>query len=230
LIAGKPGSFTLPEVRASWNMYGEQYEAYSDSPTVDVHGAFMDVVKTIEGEHAEIGETINVTIDITNTGDLPASITLIDQIPENASYVSGKTNLTTFIRPHETERISYVIRIDSPDVHLGKPLVTFEEMVYDEKIVNYTGNYDVTMPVTVVASTRVSDSTTPEQTPNSGKTIKPASVVEEEQNRTLRRSINVKARDVQQKIESIREMAMPGFGYASSILAIMILYAMRRIF
>ncbi|RLG24442.1 hypothetical protein DRN77_02315, partial [Methanosarcinales archaeon] len=68
------------------------------------------------------------------------------------------------------------------------------------------------------------------QTPNSGKTIKPASVVEEEQNRTLRRSINVKARDVQQKIESIREMAMPGFGYASSILAIMILYAMRRIF
>ena len=231
LIAGKPGSFTLPEVRASWNMYGEQYEAYSDSPTVDVHGAFMDVVKTIEGEHAEIGETINVTIDITNTGDLPASITLIDQIPENASYVSGKTNLTTFIRSHETERISYVIRIDSPDVHLGKPLVTFEEMVYDEKIVNYTGNYDVTMPVTVVAaSTRVSDSTTLEQTPNSGKTIKPASVVEEEQNRTLRRSINVKARDVQQKIESIREMAMPGFGYASSILAIMILYAMRRIF
>ncbi|HDN64765.1 MAG TPA: DUF11 domain-containing protein [Methanosarcinales archaeon] len=231
LIAGKPGSFTLPEVSASWNRYGEQYEAYSDSPAVDVHGAFIDVVKTIEEEHAEIGETVNVTIVITNTGDLPASIRLIDRIPENASYVSGKTNLTTLMRSHETEQISYAIRIDSPDVQIEKPLVTFEEMVCDEKTVNYTGNYDVTMPVTVLAaSTRASDLAEVVQTPNPRETVKPVSVGGEEENRTARREINIRAREVQRNIESVRDMAMPGFGWASSIISIMILYTMRRIF
>jgi len=179
--------------------YGEQYEAYSDSPAVDVHGAFMNVVKTIEEEHAEIGETVNVTIDITNTGDLPASIRLIDRI--------------------------------SPDVQIEKPLVTFEEMVCDEKTVNYTGNYDVTMPVTVLAaSTRASDLAEVVQTPNPRETVKPVSVGGEEENRTARREINIRARDVQRNIESVRDMAMPGFGWASSIISIMILYTMRRIF
>ncbi len=245
LIPDRPGSFTLPAASASWQMQEMDYAdhgASSDCPAIVVHGAFMDVVKTLEPDPA-IGKTANVTIEVTNTGDLPAYISLADQLPVNTTYVSGRTNFTgfTFMRSQETERISYVMRIDSPDVNIPEPVVKFKETVYAGRIMNYTGNYEVTMPatltteVTAVTAIPESGATTPTDSASAsvngaGKISEP-DIGNDAENETTLRRINVGAREVQQKIDSLKTMAMPGFGSAWLVAAIMIAYVIviRRI-
>ncbi len=244
LIPDRPGSFTLPAASASCptQEMGADHGASSDRPSTVVHGAFMEVVKTVEHDPA-IGETVNVTIEVTNTGDLPAYINLADQLPANTTYVSGRTNFTgfTFMRSQETERISYVMRIDSPDVSIPEPAVTFKDTVYAGRIMNYTGNYAVTMPATLTTGVATviaipgSGDTIP--TDSASASVNGAEKISEPdrgndaENETTLRQINVGAREVQQKIDSLKTMAMPGFGGVWLVAAIMIAYviAIRRI-
>ena len=238
LIPDRPGSFTLPAASASWRLQDMDHGAKSDRPRTVVHGAFIDLVKTVEPDHAEIGETINITINATNTGDLPAYISLIDRMPANTTYVSGRTNFTGFIfmRSQETESVSYVIRIDSLDVNIPEPSVEFKETVYAGRTMNYTGNYEVKMPVTLITSIKkvpaIAEAATPTQvagTNGAAEIPKPDSARAEDE--TVRRRINVKAREVQQNIESLKTMVMPGLEGAWLVAAIMIAYviAIRRI-
>jgi uncharacterized repeat protein (TIGR01451 family) len=243
LIPDRPGGFTLPAASASWRLQEMDYGAGSDCPATVVHGAFMDVVKTVKPDHAEIGEMVNVTIEVTNTGDLPAYIGLFDSLPANATYVSGRTNFTgfTFMRSQETERISYFMRIDSPDVNIPEPVVKFKETVYAGRSMNYTGNYEVTMPATltieVTAVTAISGSgdATPTDSASAGvngdRGIPKPDSGRAAENETAMRRINVGAREVQQNIESLKTMVMPGPGGAWLVAAIMIAYviAIRRI-
>ena len=241
LIPDRPGSFMLPAASASWRLQGMDYGAGSDCPPTVVHGAFMEVVKTVEPDHAEIGEMVNVTIEVTNTGDLPAYISLFDPLPANATYVSGRTNFTgfTFMRSQETERISYVMRIDLPDVNIPEPVVKFKETVYAGMTMNYTGNYEVTMSATlataVMAVTAIAGDATPTHSHSAGASgaggISESDSDKEVENETAMRRINVGAREVQQNIESLKTMAMPGFAGAWLVAAIMIAYviALRRI-
>ena len=244
LIPDRPGSFTLPAASASCptQEMDTDHGASSDRPSTVVHGAFMEVVKTVEHDPA-IGETVNVTIEVTNTGDLPAYINLADQLPANTTYVSGRTNFTgfTFMRSQETERISYVMRIDSPDVDIPEPAVTFKETVYAGRIMNYTGNYAVTMPATlttgVATVTAIPGSGDTIPTDSASASVNGAEKISEPdrgndaENETTLRQINVGAREVQQKIDSLKTMAMPGFGGVWLVAAIMIAYviAIRRI-
>ncbi len=240
LIPDRPGSFTLPAASASWRLQGVDYGAGSDRPATVVHGAFMDVVKTVEPDPAEIGETVNVMIEVTNTGDLPAYISLSDSLPANTTYVSGRTNFTgfTFMRSQETERISYDMRIDSPDVNIPEPVVKFKETVYAGRTMNYTGNYEVTMSATsttAVTAIPGSGDATPTNSASAGVNgdggiPKPDSGRAAE-NETAMRRINVEAREVQQNIESLKTMVMPGPGGAWLVAAIMIAYviSIRRI-
>ncbi len=241
LIPDRPGSFMLPAASASWRLQGMDYGAGSDCPPTVVHGAFMEVVKTVEPDHAEIGEMVNVTIEVTNTGDLPVYISLFDPLPANATYVSGRTNFTgfTFMRSQETERISYVMRIDLPDVNIPEPVVKFKETVYAGMTMNYTGNYEVTMSATlataVMAVTAIAGDVASIHSHSAGASgaggISESDSDKEVENETAMRRINVGAREVQQNIESLKTMAMPGFAGAWLVAAIMIAYviALRRI-
>ena len=241
LIPDRPGSFILPAASASWCLQEMDYGVGSDCPATVVHGAFMDVAKTLEPDHAEIGEMVNVTIEVTNTGDLPAHISLFDSLPENATYVSGRTNFTgfTFMRSHETERISYVMRIDSPDVNIPEPVVKFKETVYAGRTMNYTGNYEVTMPATlttaVTAVTAVTEDVASIHSHSAGASgaggISEPDSDKAAENETSMRRINVEAREVQQNIESLKTMVMPGFAGAWLVAVIMIAYviSIRRI-
>ena len=244
LVPDVPGSFTLPAASASCptQEMDANHGASSDRPLTVVHGAFMEVVKTVKHDPA-IGETVNVTIEVTNTGDLPASISLTDQLPANTTYVSGRTNFTgfTFMRSQETERISYAMRIDSLDVNIPEPVVKFKETVYAGRVMNYTGNYEVTMPATlateVMAVTAIpepGDATPPDSASasvNGTEKISEPDPSKDAGNETTLRQINVGAKELQQKIDSLKTMVMPGFGGVWLVAAIMIAYvvAIRRI-
>ncbi|GEM_PF-1363485 len=229
-----PGSFTLPAASASWSISGERYESRSDRPEVVVHGAFIDVTKTVDPAAAEIaiGETVNVTIVIENTGDLPATITIMDRIPTGASYVRGTTNLTTHLRARERETLGYVMRIDAPDTTIPEPTLEFAEILYDRRTIDYTGNYRVTMPAAQAQSTTshpdpgVSEQDHAADAANAtDATIGDYDGVgmQDATNETTLRRINVGAREVKQKIESLREV--PGFGGTWLIVIISLVYA-----
>ncbi len=245
LIPDVPGSFTLPAASASCptQEMDADHGASSDRPSTVVHGAFMEIVKTVEQDSA-IGETVNVTIEITNTGDLPAYISLADQLPVNTTYVSGRTNFTgfTFVRSQETERISYAMKINLPNVDIPEPVVKFKETVYAGRIMNYTGNYEVTMmPVTlateVSAVTAIPGPGGLMPTDSASAIVNGAGKISEPDhsddagNETTLRQINVGAKELQQKIDSLKTMAMPGFRGAWLVVAIMIAYVVviRRI-
>ncbi len=228
-----PGSFTLPAASASWSIGGERYESRSDRPKVVVHGAFIDVAKTVDPAVAEIaiGETANVTIVIENTGDLPAKIALMDHIPPGASYVSGTTNLTTHLRARESETLDYIMRIDAPDIAIPEPTLEFAEIVYDRRTIDYTGNYRVSMPTAPAQSTtshpdpRVSEQADAADAAisdevgsgNTNETMNDATT------ESALRQINVGAREVKQKIESLKEV--PGFEGMWLIAIITLVYA-----
>jgi len=239
LVPEIPGSFTLPAASASWSTSGERYESRSDRPEVVVHGAFIDVAKTVDPAAADIavGGTTNVTIVIENTGDLPATITLMDRIPTGASYVSGTTNLTTHLRARESETLGYVMRIDAPDTTIPEPTLEFAEILYDRRTIDYTGNYRVTMP-TAQAQSTASHPDHPDQGvsgPDHAANATDAGIGEEVgsrntnetmndvTNETTLRRINVGAKEVKQKIESLKEV--PGFEGTWLIAIIMIVYA-----
>ncbi|MEA1905355.1 MAG: hypothetical protein U9N12_00160, partial [Euryarchaeota archaeon] len=235
----------LPAASASCPTQDVDYadrSASSDRPSTVVHGAFMEVVKTVEQDPA-IGETVNVTIEVTNTGDLPAYISLTDRLPVNTTYVSGRTNFTgfTFMRSQETERISYAMRIDSPDVDIPEPVVKFRETVYAGRIMNYTGNYEVMMPATsaieVSAATAIPGPGGATPIDSASASVNGAEKISEPDrstdagNETTLRQINVGAKELQRKIDSLKTMAIPGFGGAWLVVAIMIAYVVviRRI-
>ena len=236
LLPDIPGSFTLPEASASWSISGERHDSSSDRPNVVVHGAFIDVAKTVDPAAAEIaiGETVNVTIVIENTGDLPATITLMDHLPTGASYVSGATNLTTHLRARESETLDYVMRIDAPDITIPEPTLEFAEIVYGRRTIDYTGNYRVSMPTAPAQSTTSHpDPGVSEQahvTDAANVTDADATIddyygvgVRDATNESALRQINVGAREVKQKIESLKEV--PGFEGMWLIAIITLVYA-----
>ena len=243
LVPDVPGSFTLPAASASCLTQEMAVNGVSsDRPSTVVHGAFMEVVKTVEHDPV-IGETVNVTVEVTNTGDLPAYISLTDQLPVNTTCVSGRTNFTgfTFMRSQEIERISYVMRIGSPDVNISEPVVKFKETVYAGRVMNYTGNYEVVMPATLVTEVlAVTAISGPEDLVptgsvsasinGTGKIFEPDHMGDAGNETTLRQ-INVGAKEVQQKIDSLKTMVTPGFGGVWLVLLIMVAYviAIRRV-
>lgn len=133
------------------------------------------------------------------------------------------------------------MRIDSHDVDIPEPVVKFKETVYAGRIMNYTGNYKVAMPATlateVSAVTAITGPGGVTPTDSASVRLSGAEKISETDptknagNETTLRRINVGAREVQQKIDSLKTMAMPGFGSAWLVVAIMIAYviAIRRI-
>jgi hypothetical protein len=126
-------------------------------------------------------------------------------------------------------------------VNIPEPVVKFKETVYAGRVMNYTGNYEVTMPATLataaMAVTAIPEPGAATSTDSASASVNGTEKISEPNpskdagNETTLRQINVGAKELQQKIDSLKTMAMPGFGGAWLVAAIMIAYvvAIRRI-
>ena len=100
---------------------GIGYAAYAHSaraPSVE-----LSVERTLDEEHPDPGEEVEVTVTIENQGTrLLSDLRLVDGVPEGLAVVDGSPRLGTTLRPGESDTISYTV-LARRGVHEFEPLV-----------------------------------------------------------------------------------------------------------
>lgn len=86
-------------------------------PTVD-----LSIERTIEPEHPDAGDVVDVTTTVRNEGEEPLfDLRLVDGVPPMTTVEDGTPRLATALRSGETATIEYAIEIDRT-THRFRPL------------------------------------------------------------------------------------------------------------
>lgn len=107
-----PGEYTLPAANASIWCNERRINVTSNAPEIVVHGPYVTIAKTAE----VAGEIVNVTVNVSNTGDHVAIAYIFDSIPDGAELLEGVLDFDVVLNPDATEYTSgranaYSIRI-----------------------------------------------------------------------------------------------------------------------
>ncbi len=109
--AKKPGlGQILPnaEVRYSW---GEKsYTVRSERPVVDVFGPLIEVQRSVSPTKLQPGEVATVSIQLTNTGNKEAAVTLQEPVPNGTKLISGCADDSLMLPPNENYSKNYQLR------------------------------------------------------------------------------------------------------------------------
>jgi uncharacterized repeat protein (TIGR01451 family) len=109
IMVKRPGVYTFPGAELTWAEKGEEVHLVSNRPKINVSGPYIVVERIFNRTDIHAGETVSVSISITNTGDLPANITVKDSVPLNAKFLSGNLSFSGFMRPAQNEKITYSV-------------------------------------------------------------------------------------------------------------------------
>ena len=108
----EPGVYLLPGFRANFSIRGEKFSMTSGETGFRVFGPKLVLNKLTTSKGNDI---IDIKVVAKNIGNGFASkVTIEDQLPNNATLISGKTGLNTSLDENEEKTISYVIKI--PDI------------------------------------------------------------------------------------------------------------------
>lgn len=112
----KPGVFSLNPATAQWTMKEENFSILSNSPQVIVDGAFIVVNKTTHPGEVDVGDNVTVTLTAKNSGNMPTTVHITDNIPEAAHLIKGNTTLRATLEENQTTLTTYIIRMESPGI------------------------------------------------------------------------------------------------------------------
>lgn len=121
LIPQRQGVYILPQADLAWPEWGDDVHLQSNSPKTTVSGPYIIMERSFNRSTIAKGDTLSVTISITNNGDLPEYITINDNVPDNASFISGKLSFSGFLRPMENAQIGYVISVNGNELDFKPP-------------------------------------------------------------------------------------------------------------
>ena len=105
--------YVIPPVVVRWTDDGKRYSVQSDSPTIAVYGPKIELSKTVNPETIADGEIATVTIEAKNTGNVLASVDVVDQLPTNAVLTDGVPDADVVLRAGETHTFDYSMKINS---------------------------------------------------------------------------------------------------------------------
>ena len=80
----KPGNFEQGKAYASWMQRGVKYEVESYPHAVEVHGPYIEVTKSVSSSAIAVNATVEVTLNVKNSGDRQASVLIHDTLPTGA--------------------------------------------------------------------------------------------------------------------------------------------------
>jgi uncharacterized repeat protein (TIGR01451 family) len=109
IMAKRQGVYIFPGAELTWAEKGEEVLLLSNGPQTNVSGPYIVVERNFNRTDIHTGETVSVSLSITNTGDLPANITVKDSVPLNATFLSGNLSFSGFLRPRQNEKIAYSV-------------------------------------------------------------------------------------------------------------------------
>jgi len=121
IMAKRQGVYTFPRAELTWAERGEKVHLVSNGPQTTVSGPYIVVERNFNRTDVHTGETVSVSLSISNTGDLPANITVKDNVPLNATFLSGSLSFSGLLRPAQNEKISFTIISDGTGLEFKAP-------------------------------------------------------------------------------------------------------------
>lgn len=112
LKALKPGSYDLAGTLISVEHKGRTYSRKLNNSTLEVHGPFIKVNKSLSMATVEVNGNVDITLDIMNEGDRAAQVTVSDQLPLGAVLLSGDTGISHVLQAEDSLSMNYSIRMD----------------------------------------------------------------------------------------------------------------------
>jgi len=106
----EPGIYILPGFDANFSVGGKYLSTTSNEVGFRVFGPRVVLNKSAE----DMGEgIINVMVNAKNIGNGFTKVIIKDQLPDNATLISGSTNLTTSLDAGSTKTMNYGIKIEN---------------------------------------------------------------------------------------------------------------------
>ena len=106
----KPGSYKLGAASVHWTENGVAYNITSYAQSVEVHGPYIEVAKTVDPESVDQNDTAKITVTAKNTGDRPAAITITDQIPMASQLITPPSTPGAVVNDNSTITFKKVLK------------------------------------------------------------------------------------------------------------------------
>ncbi|MCZ7361949.1 MAG: hypothetical protein O8C58_01190 [Candidatus Methanoperedens sp.] len=100
-------------IKAYFRLRNEYYMVQSESPEIFVNGPLIVLNKQTDVSEIKTGESVTVTVSAKNDGNTPTNVHVWDELPMEATLVSGNTTREEYLLANKELKFSYVIRIDS---------------------------------------------------------------------------------------------------------------------
>jgi hypothetical protein len=118
----------LPNAKACYSWDKQSYTVRSESPVVDVFGPLIEAERSVSPTKLQPGEVAMVSIQLTNTGNKEAAISLQETVPGGTKLISGCFNESLLLPPNETYSIDYQLRcINQGIVRLPPTKVSYRD-------------------------------------------------------------------------------------------------------
>ncbi|MDO9516958.1 MAG: PGF-CTERM sorting domain-containing protein [Methanosarcinaceae archaeon] len=228
LLPEIPGKLKMPAASATWNMWGDDINTNSNAPSIDVHGPYIYVTKTLNSEktsttlNVQKNDLINVNVKMENIGDLPINVTITDVLPKSALLIEDEDVLTHsgFVRPGESLQFNYTMRIvleTISDVQVPEPIIQLSMPLLLEDLSGYENAYTIADMPSLRAKyvTGSADGFVPSSTIDKKVTVP----VEDE---------NVQNVTQSKQLDHIKDVIMPGFEGIFAIIAIIMVFFLRK--
>ncbi|KCZ70976.1 hypothetical protein ANME2D_03005 [Candidatus Methanoperedens nitroreducens] len=104
--------YTVPAATAQFTVNNRQYNASSQTTTVVVNGPKIILNKTVSKSVANISEFVNVTVKISNIGNIGTRFEVKDSLPDSVSVARGSISLTGWSDHDSVQEFNYTIRMN----------------------------------------------------------------------------------------------------------------------
>lgn len=121
ITAQKQGIYNVPKAELTWDEWGEFLRLESNSPRTSVSGPYIVMERNFNKSNINIGDTLLVSLSLTNDGDIPTNIFVNDSVPQNATFISGTLSFSGFLRPRENARIVYAVMVNDTIIEFKAP-------------------------------------------------------------------------------------------------------------
>jgi len=107
----EPGIYILPRFKASYFIGGRYFELFSEEAGFRVFGPIVALNKSANKKDGFGYDIVEVTVSAKNIGNGFTRIIIEDELPEGATLISGRLNMTTYLDPGIEKIMNYTIKI-----------------------------------------------------------------------------------------------------------------------
>jgi uncharacterized repeat protein (TIGR01451 family) len=174
ITAKRQGVYILPKAQLTWDEFGEFSRLESNAPKTIVSGPYIVMQRSFNKSNINRGDTLLVSLSITNNGDMPTNILVNDSVPQNATFISGTLSYSGNVRPDQNALIVYAITANDNILEFKGPEMSsinkgfdWYEPLQSEKISGYSPTA-TSIPKVISTIIPAMVATEPQQTQSTG--------------------------------------------------------------